>query len=252
MPQELENEENMIDRHVFEPIYKNPEAIGKTGRVFWFSRHGESENNLFGKIGGDTSLSTNGEKYATLLAAYINQMELDDLQVWHSDFVRTKQTASQIRAPKFAIPQLNEINAGLHDNMTYEEIALHYPKDFAQRDQDKLRYRYPCGESYIDICNRLMEVMPTMLTTDNLLVIAHQAVLRCLVNFLRKKDQKLMPYEKIPLHTLFKVTLDEDGINLIEEVKIAVECVDTYRPKPSNCRVDRSFAESISSVPAHL
>ena len=81
MPQEFEEEVNMIDRHVFEPIYKNPEAIGKTGRVFWFSRHGESENNLFGKIGGDTSLSTNGEKYATLLAAYINQMELDDLQV---------------------------------------------------------------------------------------------------------------------------------------------------------------------------
>ena len=99
---------------------------------------------------------------------------------------------------------------------------------------------------------RLMEVMPTMLTTDNLLIIAHQAVLRCIVNFLRKHDQKIMPYEKIPLHTLFKVTLDEDGINLIEEVKMAVECVDTYRPKPSNCRVDRSFAESISSVPAHL
>ena len=81
MPQEFEQEVNEIDRHVFEPIYKNPEAVGKTGRVFWFSRHGESENNLFGKIGGDTSLSTNGEKYATLLAAYINQMELDDLQV---------------------------------------------------------------------------------------------------------------------------------------------------------------------------
>ena len=55
--------------------------IGKPGRVFWFSRHGESVNNLFGKIGGDASLSTNGEKYATLLAAYINQMELENLQV---------------------------------------------------------------------------------------------------------------------------------------------------------------------------
>ena len=103
-----------------------------------------------------------------------------------------------------------------------------------------------------DNFSRLMEIMPTMLTTENLLVISHQAVLRCIVNFLRKKDMKTMPYEKIPLHTLFKVTLDEDGINMIEEVKMAVECVDTYRPKPSNCRVDRSFAESISSVPAHL
>ena len=50
-----------------------------------------------------------------------------------------------------------------------------------------------------------MEVMPTLMTTNNILVISHQAVLRCLVNFLRKKDMKNMPYEKIPLHTLFKV-----------------------------------------------
>ena len=40
-----------------------------------------------------------------------------------------------------------------HDEMTYEEIAYNYPKDFAERDQDKLRYRYPFGESYIDVCS---------------------------------------------------------------------------------------------------
>ena len=81
MPSEFGEQNNSSERHVFEPLYKNPDAIGKAGRVFWFSRHGESENNLFGKIGGNAPLSTNGEKYATLLAAYMNQMELNDLQV---------------------------------------------------------------------------------------------------------------------------------------------------------------------------
>ena len=81
MPSEFGEQNNSSERHVFEPLYKNPDAIGKTGRVFWFSRHGESENNLFGKIGGNAALSTNGEKYATLLAAYMNQMDLNDLQV---------------------------------------------------------------------------------------------------------------------------------------------------------------------------
>ena len=61
-----------------------------------------------------------------------------------------------------------------------------------------------------------------------------------------------MPYEKVPLHTLLKVTMDDDGENIIEEVKMAVECVDTYRPKPKNCRVDRSITEAIASVPTHL
>lgn len=30
--------------------------------------------------------------------------------------------------------------------MMYEEIQEHYPQEFALRDQDKYRYRYPKGE----------------------------------------------------------------------------------------------------------
>lgn len=30
--------------------------------------------------------------------------------------------------------------------MTYEEIQANYPEEFAMRDQDKYRYRYPKGE----------------------------------------------------------------------------------------------------------
>ena len=97
-----------------------------------------------------------------------------------------------------------------------------------------------------------MEIMPKMLTTNNLLVISHQATLRCLVNYLKAKSMEEMPYEKIPLHTLFKVTMSSDGENVIEEVKMPIECVDTYRPKPKNCRSDRSISDAIASVPAHL
>lgn len=32
--------------------------------------------------------------------------------------------------------------------MTYEEIQERYPQEFALRDQDKYRYRYPKGEVY--------------------------------------------------------------------------------------------------------
>ena len=38
-------------------------------------------------------------------------------------------------------PGLNEINAGDHDDLTYEEIAEQFPQEFALRDADKLRYR---------------------------------------------------------------------------------------------------------------
>jgi broad specificity phosphatase PhoE len=40
-------------------------------------------------------------------------------------------------------PELDEIDAGQHDNLTYEQIAERFPVEFALRDKDKLNYRYP-------------------------------------------------------------------------------------------------------------
>lgn len=35
---------------------------------------------------------------------------------------------------------------GVCEEMMYEEIQEHFPLEFALRDQDKYRYRYPKGE----------------------------------------------------------------------------------------------------------
>lgn len=40
----------------------------------------------------------------------------------------------------------NNFSQGVCEEMTYEEIQEHYPEEFALRDQDKYRYRYPKGE----------------------------------------------------------------------------------------------------------
>ena len=40
------------------------------------------------------------------------------------------------------------------ENLTYEEIQEKYPEEFAARDQNKLAYRYPSGESYQDLVAR--------------------------------------------------------------------------------------------------
>ena len=43
--------------------------------------------------------------------------------------------------------------------MTYEEVQEKFPREFARRDQDKYRYRYPKGESYEDLVHRLEPVI---------------------------------------------------------------------------------------------
>jgi len=38
------------------------------------------------------------------------------------------------------------LTQGVCEDMMYEEIQENYPEEFALRDQDKYRYRYPRGE----------------------------------------------------------------------------------------------------------
>lgn len=147
-------------------------------KTYYFSRHGESENNTLGKIGGDTNLSARGRLYAASLARYFNEANISGLRVWTSEKKRTKQTAQDIKAPKEHIAALNELDAGVCEGLSYEEMQEKYPQEFAWRDQDKLRYRYPWGESYIDIMNRLEPILTELESENNLLVISHQAVLR--------------------------------------------------------------------------
>ena len=45
-------------------------------RTIYLTRHGESEHNLTGRIGGDSQLSPRGELYAKALAEFINKQNI--------------------------------------------------------------------------------------------------------------------------------------------------------------------------------
>lgn len=63
--------------------------------------------------------------------------------------------------------------------MTYEEIAEKMPEEYAARKKDKLGYRYPSGESYLDVIQRLEPVIIEIeRQKDSVCVVAHQAILR--------------------------------------------------------------------------
>lgn len=104
-------------------------------------------------------------------------------QIWTSEFQRTIHTAKDIPGPRAALKELNEINAGICEGLTYEEIQEKFPSEFAWRDQDKLKYRYPHGESYLDLLQRTEDVVLALLTTTETLVVSHQAVLRCIMAY---------------------------------------------------------------------
>lgn len=77
---------------------------------------------------------------------------------------------------------------GVCDGKTYEVIQREYPEQFEARDKDKFAYRYPRGESYEDLVARLEPVIMELERQGNVLVVSHQAVLRCLLAYFLDKN----------------------------------------------------------------
>mmetsp|Transcript_7630 Transcript_7630/g.8691 ORF Transcript_7630/g.8691 Transcript_7630/m.8691 type:complete len:131 (+) Transcript_7630:526-918(+) len=73
------------------------------------------------------------------------------------------------------------------------------------RLEDKLNYRYPRGESYLDLIARVEPfVFEIESCSQPVLIVSHQATLRCLYAYFEAKKVDQIPYIKVPLHTLIK------------------------------------------------
>lgn len=200
-------------------------------RTIYLSRHGQSEYNVLKKIGGNSSLSERGDVYAQSLALWVHENVLkpasDDDQhnshslyarLWTSSLNRTKLTGAYIQHEDIEDtgwvtmrPRewrcLDEIYAGVFDGMSYEEIESRFPAEFALRAADKLSYRYPRGESYLDVMQRLDPIVHELeRQTDPLLIIGHQGILRVIYAYLTGAPREEAPNVPIPLHTVVKLT----------------------------------------------
>ena len=119
--------------------------------------------------------------------------------------------------------------------MTYSELAERYPEDFKARDDDKYNYRYRGGESYRDVVIRLEPIIMELERSENIIIVTHQAVLRCIYAYYMNVPQEQSPWMEVPLHTLIKLTpraycTDE------QRYKANIPAVSTFRSKGSTAK----------------
>ncbi|KAM3229013.1 hypothetical protein ACQJBY_060130 [Aegilops geniculata] len=187
-----------------------------TPRPILLTRHGESLDNVGGRIGGDSSLSEVGEVYSRKLASFVEKRLKSErtASIWTSTLQRTILTAQPIIGfPKIQWRALDEINAGVCDGMTYDEVKKNKPEEYESRRKDKLRYRYPRGESYLDVIQRLEPVIIELeRQRAPVVVIAHQAVLRSLYAYFADKPLEEVPKIEIPLHTIIEIKMGVTGV----------------------------------------
>ncbi len=212
-----------IDGHLESRLFAFLLRSHASRRVVWLTRHGESLYNLSGRIGGNPDLSTRGEGYARSLARFVQERVGDGPRplVWTSTLKRSMQTARHLPWDKHALRALDEIHAGTCEGMTYQQIERQMPDEFLARARDKLRYRYPRGESYEDVIQRLEPVIIELERQERaVLLVGHNAVVRAIYAYFMDWPPEVCPHLDVPLHTVIELTPNAYGC---EERRFALE-----------------------------
>jgi len=198
--------------------------VHASGRTVYLTRHGQSEYNVLKKIGGNPGLTDKGRAYARWLGRFAATEICDrgrrPARLWTSTMRRAVQTAECVphdvvdrgdgtpwtQMQHRASRNLDELYAGDCEGMTYDDITDKYGDESFLRAIDKLGYRYPRGESYLDLIARLDPLMHELESyREPLLVVSHQATLRVLYAFLTGKLRADAPKLNIPLHTVIRL-----------------------------------------------
>lgn len=168
-------------------------------------RHGETYFNIEDRIGGDSSLSEAGMKQGEALAAYFKNKEIP--LIFTSRKKRTIQTAEPIKALQkrceiIPLEEFNEIDSGICERMSYEEIKKGLPQVYEERKKDKFNYVYPGGEGYVTMQDRIHRGIKKALylskPTDNIMIIGHRAVNRMILSHFLYRRREDVPYIYIP------------------------------------------------------
>ncbi|KAF8169777.1 bifunctional 6-phosphofructo-2-kinase fructose-2,6-bisphosphate 2-phosphatase [Pholiota molesta] len=147
--------------------------------------------NVEGKIGGDSLLSPRGMQYADALPALVK----DNI----GDAPLTVWTSTLRRTIQTAS---------------------------RLQDEDKFNYRYRGGESYRDVVVRWSRERDGYRSSGVLL-----ACFLVFYAYFHHLPQADLPYIKIPLHTVIKLTPKAYGCDE-ERYALPIQAVDTHRPKP--------------------
>ncbi|MBI5643436.1 MAG: histidine phosphatase family protein [Deltaproteobacteria bacterium] len=193
------------------------ESVNLNGKNIYITRHGETFFNLEDRIGGDSPLTEKGVDFAKKLNSHFTGR---DLIIFTSNKRRAVETASFFDCEKVCLEELNEINSGICDSMTYDEIAERYPAIHDSRKTDKFHFRYPQGESYRDLIQRLKKaILRIESQRKDVLVIAHRAVNRCLFSYFIPFPQGDIPYIEMPLNKIIRIH-SKDARYAFEELSI--------------------------------
>ncbi|RPD55999.1 bifunctional 6-phosphofructo-2-kinase/fructose-2,6-bisphosphate 2-phosphatase [Lentinus tigrinus ALCF2SS1-6] len=204
-------------------------------RTIYFARSGQSL--IEHSYKADSDLSPAGWEYAERLKEFVLERRAKSLAergidpkerrlvIWTSARRRSHHTAwpflthnANDPAPPAKVkvierPQMSEINPGVWDGLTPDQVRKYYPDEWVRFVNDPYAYRAPRAESYHDLCVRLE---PTLIELErekeDLLIIGHASVIRCILAYLIGLPASEIPAIEVARGDLIEVVPTSYGV----------------------------------------
>ncbi|ABS35777.1 alpha-ribazole phosphatase [Clostridium botulinum] len=163
-------------------------------------RHGETEHNkrknFYGKL--DVGLNEKGEKQSYKVGELLKDVKFNKIYI--SDRKRTRETAERILERNrfydkekniiYKDEKINEIDFGLFEGKSYEEIVSLYPKEQEKWEKDWKNFAPPKGESAVVFYNRVENFMKHIQKEEdgNYLIVTHGGVIRMIYSYILQNN----------------------------------------------------------------
>ena len=146
------------------------------------TRHGQTEGNKRNILQGsiDIPLSKEGKEQVKKLALRLKEHKIE--YIYTSPLKRALETANAIKKyhpnAKLVIEnELKEMNFGIFEGLTKEEITAKYKKYSEERERNKFYYKIPNGESYEEVELRVLKVLNKIINSGkDTIIVAHATV----------------------------------------------------------------------------
>jgi len=184
----------------------------KSETTVFLLRHGDSRQDGVKRYIGQADLSLNEEGRAQAEDWRSEMAQIPLQRIFCSDLSRSHETACIVARGRGEavrpLSRLREINLGVWDGQSMDEVRRRYPAEYEKRGADMVYYRPPGGECFADVAARVIPLFEEIVrnASGNLLIVGHAGVNKVI----------LCHILGMPLENLFRIRQDYCCLNVID------------------------------------
>ena len=154
-------------------------------------RHGQTEMNAQSLYFGKLNPPLNDLGISQACQAKEKLLDIDYDIIYSSPLERAKQTAEICNYLDKEIifdSNLEEINFGIFEGLTFKQISEKYPNEVKKMEEDWKSFNYVTGESPKEMFQRAVSFLKTLDFSKNNLIVAHWGIINCIISYFISGD----------------------------------------------------------------